>query len=169
MLALQSATTRPSNLILASVVSASKRPRIPVQAALFNKFKFPEFCNFDYDGNIVVSDHNNHCIQVLRYSDGAILRSFGRAGKAGDGPVSLRNPCAFAIADGFIIVADYGNHRGQVLNYATSTNASSSICHDVTFESDPCFCRVCKSKLTSRASTLGPTVLSVAREQGKKQ
>ena len=75
---------------------------------------------YDVDvGNIVVSDHNNHCIQVLRYSDGAILRSFGRVGKAGDGPVSLRNPCAFAIANGLIIVADYGNHRVQVLNYAT--------------------------------------------------
>jgi tripartite motif-containing protein 2/3 len=100
-------------------VSASKRPRSPVPAALFNKFKFPEFCDFDSEGNIVVSDHNNHCVQVLRYSDGAILRSFGRAGKAGDGPVSLRNPCAFAIANGFILVADYGNHRVQVLDYAT--------------------------------------------------
>jgi hypothetical protein len=81
-----------------SAVSASKRPRNPVPAALFNKFKFPEFCDFDSEGNIVVSDHNNHCVQVLRYSDGAILRSFGRAGKAGDGAVSLCNPCAFAIA-----------------------------------------------------------------------
>lgn len=75
---------------------------------------------YDVDvGNIVVSDHNNHCIQVLRYSEGAILRSFGRVGKAGDGPVSLRNPCTFAITNGLIIVADYGKHRVQVLNYAT--------------------------------------------------
>ena len=55
---------------------------------------------------------------LYRY-DGAILCLFGRVGKAGDGPVSLRNPCAFAITNGLIIVVDYGNHRVQVLNYAT--------------------------------------------------
>ena len=32
---------------------------------------------FDGDGNLVVSDYNNHRIQVLRYSDGVHLRTIG--------------------------------------------------------------------------------------------
>jgi tripartite motif-containing protein 2/3 len=102
-----------------AVASASKRPRSSAPTALFDKFKFPEFCIFDSNGNIVVSDHNSHCIRVLRYCDGTILRSFGRADEAGDDEGSFQNPCAFVMASGLIFVADYGNHRVQVLNYAT--------------------------------------------------
>ena len=133
-----------------SVVSASKRPRSSAPAALFDKFTFPEFCDFDSKGNIVVSDHDNHCIQVLRYSDGTILRSFGRAGKAGDGQGSLENPCAFVIVSGLIIVADYGNHRVQVLNYATGKWVRS-------------IRYVCKGKSLPKSNETYPTSVAVNR------
>jgi DNA-binding beta-propeller fold protein YncE len=111
---------------------------------------FPEFCEFDQAGNIVVSDHNNHCIQVLHYGDGTILRSFGIVGEAGDDENHLRNPCAFDIhsAHGLIFVADYGNHRVQVLNYLTGTYVRT-------------IRYVCKSKSPSHSDDTYPTSVAV--------
>ena len=71
---------------------------------------------FDGEGNLVVSDGNNHRIQVFRYSDGTHLRSFGSAG-AGAGQFSQPWCIAFD-GVGHIIVSEHGGHRVQVLRYS---------------------------------------------------
>ena len=62
---------------------------------------------------IVVAEANNHRVQVLRYSDGAHVRTIGSEG-SGNGQFS--DPCGgIAIdSDGRIVVADTCNHRVQV-------------------------------------------------------
>jgi DNA-binding beta-propeller fold protein YncE len=71
---------------------------------------------FDGEGNLVVCDGENHCIQVFRYSDGAHLRSFGSRG-AGAGQFNWPWGIAFDGA-GHIIVSENNNHRVQVLRYS---------------------------------------------------
>ena len=71
---------------------------------------------FDSEGNLVVTDGNNHRIQVFRYSDGAHLRSFGSQG-AGAGQFNTPWGIAFDGA-GHIIVSEHGGHRVQVLRYS---------------------------------------------------
>jgi tripartite motif-containing protein 71 len=65
-------------------------------------------------GRIVVVVCNNHRVQVLRYSNGAHVRTIGSEG-SGNG--QFRNPYGgIAIdSDGRIVVADTHNHRVQVL------------------------------------------------------
>ena len=70
---------------------------------------------FDGEGNLVVSDGENHRIQVLRYSDGTHLRSIGSYGK-GMGQFNIPGSIAFDGA-GHIVVVDRRNHRVQVLRY----------------------------------------------------
>ena len=69
---------------------------------------------FDAAGHIVVVDRDNHRVQVLRYSDGAHVRTIGSQG-SGNG--QFNNPWGgIAIdSDGRIVVADTLNHRVQVL------------------------------------------------------
>ena len=71
---------------------------------------------FDGEGNLVVSDSDNHRIQVFRYSDGTHLRSIGSYG-AGNGQFNCPWSIAFDGA-GHIIVSDMDNHRVQVLRYS---------------------------------------------------
>jgi tripartite motif-containing protein 71 len=68
---------------------------------------------FDAAAHIVVVDGNDR-VQVLRYSDGAHVRTIGSEG-SGNG--QFNRPCGgIAIdSDGRIVVADTNNHRVQVL------------------------------------------------------
>ena len=60
--------------------------------------------------------NNNHRVQVLRYSDGAHVRTIGSAG-AGAGQFNY--PMGVALdAAGHIVVVERGNHRVQVLRYS---------------------------------------------------
>ena len=68
-------------------------------------------------GHIIVCDHDNHRVQVLRCWDGVHVRSFGgikpskQAGK-------FHRPQGVAVdCDNNIIVTDQGNHRIQSINY----------------------------------------------------
>jgi DNA-binding beta-propeller fold protein YncE len=71
---------------------------------------------FDGEGNLVVSDRGNHCIQVFRYIDGAHLRNIGSRG-AGNG--QFVGPWGVAFDDaGHIIVSERDGHRVQVLRYS---------------------------------------------------
>jgi DNA-binding beta-propeller fold protein YncE len=80
------------------------------------QFKNPCGVAFDGEGNLVVSDGENHRIQVFRYSDGAHLRSFGSQG-AGAGQFNTPWGIAFDGA-GHIIVSEHYGHRVQVLRYS---------------------------------------------------
>jgi len=71
---------------------------------------------FDGEGNLVVSDCNNHRIQVFRHIDGAHLRTIGSRG-AGNGQFNCPWGIAFDGA-GHIIVSEYNGHRVQVLRYS---------------------------------------------------
>ncbi len=65
---------------------------------------------FDGDGNIAVADGGNHCVHVMRYSDGAFLRSIGVG--------VLNRPSGVAFdAAGNIVVVDHANHSVCVLCY----------------------------------------------------
>jgi tripartite motif-containing protein 71 len=77
------------------------------------QFTYPLGVALDGAGNIVVADHANHRVQVLRYSDGSHVRTIGSHGK-GNGQFYC--PCGVLIdGEGRIIVSDCSNHRIQVL------------------------------------------------------
>ena len=77
------------------------------------QFIRPQGIAFDRSGHLVVADFGNHRVQVLRYRDGAHVRSIG---SEGSGAGQLQRPYGVAIdGDGRIIVSDSGNHRVQVL------------------------------------------------------
>ena len=69
---------------------------------------------FDAAGHIVVVDCDNGRVQVLRYSDGADVRTFGSWG-SGNGQFYSPSGGIAIDSDGRIVVADCGNHRVQVL------------------------------------------------------
>jgi DNA-binding beta-propeller fold protein YncE len=71
---------------------------------------------FDSEGNLVVADCFNHRVQVLRYSDGAHVRTIGSKG-AGAGQFHRPTGVAFDAA-GHIVVVEFYNHRVQVLRYS---------------------------------------------------
>jgi len=69
---------------------------------------------FDAAGHIVVVENGNHRVQVLRYSDGAHVRTIGSKGS--DNGQFNRPQGGIAIdSDGRIVVVDTNNHRVQVL------------------------------------------------------
>jgi DNA-binding beta-propeller fold protein YncE len=75
------------------------------------QFLWPSGVAFDAAGHIVVIEKDNNRVQVLRYSDGAHVRTIGFPG--------LGQFCppygGIAIdSDGRIVVVDAGNHRVQV-------------------------------------------------------
>jgi DNA-binding beta-propeller fold protein YncE len=77
---------------------------------------------FDGEGNLVVADGGNHCIQVLRYVDGVHLRTIGSE-EAGNGQFNSPWGIAFDGAGHIIVsefsgVIDRGNHCVQVLRYS---------------------------------------------------
>jgi hypothetical protein len=58
-------------------------------------------------------NHDNHRVQVLRYSDGSHVRTIGSRGSGNgqfDGPYGV-----LIDSQGRIIVSDFMNHRIQVL------------------------------------------------------
>ena len=83
---------------------------------------------FDSEGNLVVPEYgfnHPHRIQVLRYSDGALLRTIGHQGKKlfGDGDGEFCEPRGVALdGAGHLVVVERGNHRVQVLKYADGSH-----------------------------------------------
>ena len=68
---------------------------------------------FDGAGHILVADKDNHRVQMLRYSDGAHVRTIGSKG-SGNGQFSY--PTGIAVdGDGRVAVCDWFNRRVQVL------------------------------------------------------
>ncbi len=63
---------------------------------------------------MVVVEWDNHRVQVLRYSDGAHVRTIGSCG-FGNGQFSGPQGGIAIDSDGRIVVADSGNNRVQVL------------------------------------------------------
>jgi len=78
---------------------------------------------FDGEGNLVVADGGNHRIQVLRYTDGALLRTIGSFG-ARNGQLNKPWGLAFDGA-GNLIVCERGGHRVQVLRYIDGAHVST--------------------------------------------
>jgi hypothetical protein len=78
------------------------------------QFQGPSGIAFDADGHIVVVEQRNCRVQVLRYSDGAHVRTIGSRGSDNE---EFSNPAGgIAIdSDGRMVVADSCNHRVQVL------------------------------------------------------
>jgi DNA-binding beta-propeller fold protein YncE len=78
---------------------------------------------FDGEGNLVVSDGQNHRLQVFRYSDGAHVRTIGSVGhEIGQ----FHFPWGIAFDDsGHIIVSDRENNRVQVLRYSDASHVLS--------------------------------------------
>jgi hypothetical protein len=75
-------------------------------------FKSPSGVAFDNAGHIVIADRDNHCVQVLRYSDGTHVRTIGGEGS---GKEQFKEPSFIAIERyGCIAVADTQNNRVQV-------------------------------------------------------
>ncbi len=67
---------------------------------------------FDGAGHILVADQAGHCVRVLRYADGAHVRTIGSCGQ-GEG--QLYSPVGVAVdADGLVAVCDCQNNRVQV-------------------------------------------------------
>lgn len=94
------------------------------------QFKDPEGLTLSADGNTVyVIDTENNRVQVLRASDGAILRQFGSAGGQFG---QFRSPSDIAMAaDGTLLIADTDNYRiqrfaidGTPLNYYGGDNGA---------------------------------------------
>jgi tripartite motif-containing protein 71 len=80
------------------------------------QFNRPRGVAFVGEGNLVVSDFFNHCIQVFRYIDGAHLRTIGSGGA---GNVQFDYPWGIAFdGAGHIIVSEWRGHRVQVLRYS---------------------------------------------------
>ena len=73
----------------------------------------PGLC-FTADGNLVVADHKNHQVQVLR-QDGTLVRAFGSAGQ-GEGEFGDGFDVCGVAADGSIAVLDSGNRLVQVFD-----------------------------------------------------
>ena len=85
------------------------------------QFQFPSGgVAFDGEGNLVVCDSANHCIQVLRYIDGAHVRTIGRAGR---GDVQFDYPWSIAFdGAGHIIVSEGEGNHVKVLRYSDGTH-----------------------------------------------
>ena len=73
----------------------------------------PGLC-FTADGNLVVADHKNHQVQVLR-QDGTLVRAFGSAGQ-GEGEFGDGFDVCGVAADGSIAVLDWDNSRVQIFD-----------------------------------------------------
>jgi DNA-binding beta-propeller fold protein YncE len=77
------------------------------------QFQGPTGVAFDAAGHIVVVDFLNHRVQVLRYSDGAHVRTIGSYG-SGNGQFSYPLGGIAIDGDGRMVVADSHNGRVQV-------------------------------------------------------
>jgi hypothetical protein len=75
----------------------------------------PRCVAFDGEGNLVVSDGLNHCIEVFRWIDGVHLRTIKGTSEKG----RFNHPWGVAFDDaGHIIVSEYEGHCVQVLRYS---------------------------------------------------
>lgn len=70
-------------------------------------------------GHIIVCDHDNHRVQVLRCWDGAHVRTFG-INKPSKNEGKFHRPQGVAVdSNHHIIITDQGNHRIQFIDYET--------------------------------------------------
>ncbi|XP_019621272.1 PREDICTED: tripartite motif-containing protein 2-like [Branchiostoma belcheri] len=77
------------------------------------RMKRPEYITVDGEGNILVSDWENHCVYVYK-EDGQFLFQFGGRGR-GEG--QLKQPSGICTdRAGNIIVADHGNSRVEMFD-----------------------------------------------------
>ena len=114
------AAVRPRAVGAVAAVGAGFQRAFSSKGAGNGQFNRPFCAAFDHEGNVAVSDLDNHRIQVMRYSDGQHLRTIGQQG-AGNG--QFNQPYGVALdGAGHLIVAEYGNHRLQVLNYADGSH-----------------------------------------------
>ncbi len=79
----------------------------------FCQFYSPSGVAFDAAGHIVVVEYGLHRVQVLRYSDGAHVRTIGFDG-LGNGQLNSLHGGIAIDCDGRIVVADTNNHCLQV-------------------------------------------------------
>ena len=93
---------------------------IGIEGSSPGQFDRPTFLALDNVGNLVVTDQNNHRLQVIRLSDGVCLRTIGSKG-SGNGQFNKPRGVAFDNA-GNIIVVDWGNHRVQMLRYSDGSH-----------------------------------------------
>ncbi len=97
----------------------------PIMVPNIGKLQQPSCCAFDDEGNLAVSDCGNHRILVLRFSDGALLRTIGSPG-SGNG--QFRTPSGIAFdGSGHILVADEGNKRVQMLRYSDGAHVRTIV------------------------------------------
>ena len=78
------------------------------------RFRCPEGLAIDAEGNIIVGDCSNHCIQRLSSTG----KHNVTVGTEGSGPLQFRNPGGITVHPhtGKVYVADRDNHRIQILN-----------------------------------------------------
>ena len=83
--------------------------------AQLGQFNWPEGVAIDRDGNILVVDQHNHCIQKFS-SAGKVIKAIG--GECSNEPQQFNYPHGIAIHPHThrIYVADTGNGRIQILN-----------------------------------------------------
>ena len=81
------------------------------EGAGIGQYRNPQGLALDTAGNILISDRENHRVQVLN-DQGQFIASFG---KFGTGPGCLDTPTALTVNQhGHVIVVDSGNHRINV-------------------------------------------------------
>ena len=65
---------------------------------------------FDTGGDVYVTDHFNHCVQVFS-QNGTYLRTFGRHGS---GPGELATPRGIHVDHNYVYVVNCGNNRVSI-------------------------------------------------------
>jgi DNA-binding beta-propeller fold protein YncE len=76
-------------------------------------------------GHIIVCDHDNHRVQVLRCWDGAHVCTFGSSRPSRNDGKFHRPQGVVVDGERNMIVTDQGNHRIQAINYATGAHVFS--------------------------------------------
>jgi DNA-binding beta-propeller fold protein YncE len=110
--------TVPSIIAIAPRPQGSHVPLIGSGGKSPGQFDHPIGIAIDA-GHIIVCDHDNHRVQVLRCWDGLHLSTFGSS-KPSKNEGKFHRPQGVVVdRSHHIIVTDQGNHRVQAINYAT--------------------------------------------------
>jgi DNA-binding beta-propeller fold protein YncE len=112
-------------MTIASMPRTTQIPLIGSGGKLAGQFDHPIGIAIDR-GHIIVCDHDNHRVQVLRCWNGSHLNTFGNNRPS-------KNECGFHRPQGVVvdrdhnmIVTDQGNHRIQAINYTTGQHVFSA-------------------------------------------